>query len=591
MLFCGREPVLARFLFLTEKGTFVTKTHHLLTAASRRVIFGIVLSLTAAIGFAQTPVEYPIPTSGAGPSGIALGPDGNMWFTETNASRIGKITPAGVITDYATPTAASNPTGIVAGPDGNLWFTEPGVNKIGKLVASSATMTEFLIPTANSGPQAITSGPDGNLWFTESNASKIGKITTGGTVTEYPVTTGLSLPYDITTGPDGNLWFTEQSANKIGFITTSGVVTEFSTQSSGGSPQGIVAGPDGNLWFAESGADMIGQISTGGSVNSFHIPTAASHPNQIIKGSDGNLWFTETSGNNIAKITTAGLVTEYALPTANSGPTGIASPANGTIWFTENTAGKIGALVASGQAFAHMAVGPLGSDVWTTAIILNNTTSTAANFTLNFFEDTGQPWLIGTSVFNETHQPNIVVTQSGQTLSGPIPANGNLTLVLSASAFAEGWATLADPSISGQVVFHRHTSTGADYEATVPLAAGGTQYMVPFDSTTYYNGSSAVASLPYITGMALANLDPTSTATISCAILDQDGLSLGTATPITLPPMGHTAVQLNAGSGFGNVPGNIGSLNCSSNGPLFSVLGLRFLGANDLTSFAAIKLH
>jgi len=87
------------------------------------------------------------------------------------------------------------------------------------------------------------------------------------------------------------------------------------------------------------------------------------------------------------------------------------------------------------------------------------------------------------------------------------------------------------------------------------------------------------------------SLDPSLTTTINCAILDPNGLSLGSAAPITLPPMGHTALQLNAASGFGNVPGNIGSLDCSSGGPLFAVLGLRFLGVNDLTSFAAIKVH
>jgi len=68
-------------------------------------------------------------------------------------------------------------------------------------------------------------------------------------------------------------------------------------------------------------------------------------------------------------------------------------------------------------------------------------------------------------------------------------------------------------------------------------------------------------------------------------------LSLGTAAPIVIPPMGHTALQLNAASGFGNVPGTIGSLDCTSGGPLFAVLGLRFLGVNDLTSFAAVKVH
>ena len=39
-------------------------------------------------------------TAGSGPSGIAAGPDGNLWFTEFGRDRVVKITPAGVVTEY-----------------------------------------------------------------------------------------------------------------------------------------------------------------------------------------------------------------------------------------------------------------------------------------------------------------------------------------------------------------------------------------------------------------------------------------------------------------------------------------------------------
>ena len=309
-------------------------------------------------------------------------------------------------------------------------------------------------------------------------------------------------------------------------------------------------------------------------------------------GPDKNLWFTTDDGD-IGRVTTAGVVTEYAVPNATvDGVDGIATGPDGNLWFTGEFQNVVGLFYTYGQAFAHIAVGPLGSDVWTTSLILNNTTSIASSFKANFLSDSGQLLQLGVSgIYDETHSVGIAVGGSGQYVTGPIPANGTVTIVLSGSAFAEGWATLSGAGISGQAVFHRHTSTGADYEATVPLSLGGTDFVVPYDATSYYNGSTAVTALPYITGMALANLDPGIPATIICTMLDPNGVSLGIAIPITLPAMGHTAVQLNAGSGFGSLAGKIGSLNCTSNGPLFSVLGLRFLGGNDLTSFAAIKVQ
>ena len=41
---------------------------------------------------ASTISEFPLPTDGRQPAGITLGPDGNLWFTEYNANKIGCIT-------------------------------------------------------------------------------------------------------------------------------------------------------------------------------------------------------------------------------------------------------------------------------------------------------------------------------------------------------------------------------------------------------------------------------------------------------------------------------------------------------------------
>src|SRR6266700_3918680 len=66
--------------------------------------------------------EFNVSTSGSGPEGIAKGPDGNLWFTESTGNKIGKITPTGTITEYPIPTTNSGPLGITSGLDGNLWF-------------------------------------------------------------------------------------------------------------------------------------------------------------------------------------------------------------------------------------------------------------------------------------------------------------------------------------------------------------------------------------------------------------------------------------------------------------------------------------
>jgi streptogramin lyase len=205
-------------------------------------------------------------TEGSQPTGIAAGPDGNLWFTEPGGNRVGRITPAGVVTEVSagiTPgsfTPESFSAGIAAGPDGNLWFTEPGGNRVGR-ITPAGVVTEFSAGiTEGSGPSGIAAGPDGNLWFTELSGNRIGRITPAGVVTEF--SEGIapeSFPFGIAAGPDGNLWFTEAIGNRIGRITPAGVVTEFSA---GNGPFGIAAGPDGNLWFTEFFGNRIGRIGT-----------------------------------------------------------------------------------------------------------------------------------------------------------------------------------------------------------------------------------------------------------------------------------------------------------------------------------------
>jgi streptogramin lyase len=201
--------------------------------------------------------------SGIGPFGITFGPF-NEWFTDELSYQIEGFaeTPGGYSQFLApTPTTNSAPVGIAAGPDGALWFTESNSNSIGRAPPALHPMTEFTIPTHGSEPYAITAGPDGALWFTECSGNNIGRITTTGAVTEFPIPTAASNPLGITVGPDGALWFAEGVANKLGRITTDGTVTEFTiTGTTGSGPLGITTGSDRNIWFTESGSNQIGRL-------------------------------------------------------------------------------------------------------------------------------------------------------------------------------------------------------------------------------------------------------------------------------------------------------------------------------------------
>jgi virginiamycin B lyase len=82
--------------------------------------------------------------------GIEKGPDGAIWFT-ASMSRIGRRTLAGDVSFFDVPAGRGDrDPRIVADGDGNIWFTEQTANKLGRLTPAGE-VTEFSLPTPAGG--------------------------------------------------------------------------------------------------------------------------------------------------------------------------------------------------------------------------------------------------------------------------------------------------------------------------------------------------------------------------------------------------------------------------------------------------------
>ncbi len=276
----------------------LVKTLTVLTATLALLLSIIPAHLAQAVPGGIT--AYNTPTPESSPFDITTGSDGNLWFTEYAANKIGKINPStGDITEYDIPTEDSEPGGITNGPDGNLWFTQWGGNKIGR-ITPSGTITEYSFPTPGGKAYNITTGPDGNLWFTKPDGDHISKIDPStGTITEYPAPYNF---YSITADLDGSLWVSG-SSHIAKVDPDTGTITEYPDVSPGGD---ITTDSDGNLWLLQSGQQN-GQIAkvdpgTGTVTAEYPLPPAYGEAYNIITGPDGNLWFTLYDENKIGRL-------------------------------------------------------------------------------------------------------------------------------------------------------------------------------------------------------------------------------------------------------------------------------------------------
>jgi hypothetical protein len=165
----------------------------------------------------------------------------------------------------------------------------------------------------------------------------------------------------------------------------------------------------------------------------------------------------------------------------------------------------------NGQLISHIADG----GGWRSIILLANTDTVAAPYTVSFWNDAGSPYL-----------PSLA---SGVP-SGTIPLGGSTILETAdaAAALSEGWAQVtSSQSVGGTAIFRYDTS---GQEAAVPLlTTGGTKLEIPYQVG---NGLSL--------GVALANTNASQTANITEVIRDQNGNQLSSRT-LTLTPLNHTA--------------------------------------------------
>ena len=313
--------------------------------------------------------EFPLTASpNATPFAITAGNDGNMWFTELNTAKVGRVTPTGAITEV--PLAGGSlPEDIIQGPPGNpnIWFVESGTSKIGVVNESTMTLAaEFPTTTPNAGPAGIAVDASGNLWFGEFSVGNVAKITAGGIITEYSVSATFAgaTPDAVAVTPDGRIWFLDLTNNAVGSLTFPGpTVNEYPIPSAGSLPEEIVFNAvDGNLWFTEGSSGNVAKV-----IVSTSPPTIVEYPlpsNTILttapfgiatSNEDNDVWVAEAAAGQVARVTTSGAITEYGIPGLGTTAVGVAagpdvvSGAKVDLWFTDSNVVGSGSGVGTNQ--------------------------------------------------------------------------------------------------------------------------------------------------------------------------------------------------------------------------------------------------
>lgn len=229
---------------------------------------------------------FAVPSPAFSIAGVTRGPDGAIWFITKRQHggrferRIGRITSTGKVKEFALPTARDRHYGtydsITSGPDGALWFTDSEVGKVGR-ITRHGSIKEFRLrgfwkpSCANSygghftcAPVSIVAGPGRAMWFLGQYGNAIVQLSLRGKLRTHrvpPLGSQPTLLRAIAIGADHAVWFVTGSS--IGRLTASGRIQQWRV--SGVRPFApdnyvgqLAAGTDRALWFIAG--NKIGRI-------------------------------------------------------------------------------------------------------------------------------------------------------------------------------------------------------------------------------------------------------------------------------------------------------------------------------------------
>lgn len=227
--------------------------------------------------------RYPTPNPRSAPYGLVRGPDGGLWFGESNGRRLGRLEPeTGAITEIEVPGLAYGPQ-LLAWSDGYLWFTSRRDGIIGRYdpVSGGTRLWPDRVPK----PYGIAATPDGRVWVGSHGGSvlyRVDALPDSGRTVDYTEAGRLRVPEEvldrlspeeaerfrnprigigmrrIAAGPDGRLWAAGHRRGRVlGIDPDTGDRQTLASLDRQSQPYAVAVDPWGRVWYSEQGTDAI----------------------------------------------------------------------------------------------------------------------------------------------------------------------------------------------------------------------------------------------------------------------------------------------------------------------------------------------
>jgi RHS repeat-associated protein len=471
------------------------------------------------------------------PRFMALAPDGTIYFSEVQrnlSDRIRRIV-NGVLNTVGGGTPTSAPlgdggaasianfggiTGLALAPDGVLYFSDSGHSRVRRIslngiittIAGGGASTTDNIPALQasfSGLEGIAVGPDGSVYFCA--GLKVVKTTpdamvhyiTGGSGAalqdgDLAAGKGINFPWGISVAGDGTVLFSERTGGHdrvwminggIAHVLGGASAGNFAVTASGALARAgqlsylydVKVGPDGSVFIADANQAVVER--TGPTFPALKTNTAT-----IVPSEDGTIGYIFENGRHTRTVSTiTGTTLETLAYDANGLLVSVADVDQQATTIERDAAGNPSAIVAPGGQRTVLSVGAQG------LASITNPASESYQFQYNSLGLLSQLTDRRSGIHTFTYD------DSGRLTKDQDPAGGFLSLTRAGSASnfgvlrqtAEGRSSTVAWQQPSDLVTTRPT-TGADGFVTTTLQNGdGSSSVTPPNGVTYSRTTSS----------------------------------------------------------------------------------------------------
>lgn len=266
------------------------------------------------------------------PQGVAVDPQGNVYFTDFDSQRVRKISASGTITTFAGYASATITTGSTPVGDGGP--------------ATSAPLYY---------PVGLALDKQGNLYIAEYEEQRVRKVSPNGIITTFagsgqvgiagfsgdggPATAArLSYPSAVAVDGQGNVYIADEGNHRVRKVSAGGTITTIAgtgvagfsgdggpaTSASLYYPQGVAVDGQGNVYIADTSNYRVRKVSPGGTISTFAGggsslgdggPATAAQlnaPKGVAVDGQGNVYIADTNDNRVREVSPGGTISTFA---------------------------------------------------------------------------------------------------------------------------------------------------------------------------------------------------------------------------------------------------------------------------------------